>query len=273
MKTIKKFTQPLTSIYERIKRGVRDIRETTISLKFAADKYNDIVSDPYNFLDVNNNIRMHEELIREEDKHLLGKRRQTAIVLTIFGLLFVYFPQIVAFLLFGDAEWWYYLVSGLYFLGSIASIICFVLYIWPLDIPQHISPTYFFETDLKQYLEEGYDEEQANIGVKYSYLKHLGKFLEMLQKANRRKGLWHYRCIICLSVTFLFYFATSAIVIASNKTIEKTETNKQISNMADKKKFDPAKTHDVPPQVIKEGQDVKFVNTTSKPDSTNNNKH
>jgi len=42
--------------------------------------------------------------------------------------------------------------------------------------------------------------------------------------------------------------------------------------MCDKKKFDPSKTHDVPPQVIKEGHEIKFVNTTSKSDSIGSKK-
>lgn len=238
--------------------------ETTHSIKSAVDKYNNTVNDPYNFLDVNNNIRMHEELIQQEDKRLLGKRRQVAILLTILGLLFVYFPQIVAFLLTGNVSWWFFAVAGLYFVGSIAAIICFYLYIWPADIPEYMSPTYFYENDLQQYKDEGYDDEQANIGVKYSYLRHLEKVLALLQKANRRKGFWHYWCMRCLSVTFIFYFATSAIVVVS-KEIKKIniENNKSNSTMDEKKKFDPSKTHDVPPQVIKEGSEIKFGKTTT----------
>lgn len=260
----------LESFRDQVVGEAQEIRDTVNSLRKATEKYQNSVNDPYNFLDVNNNIRMHEELIREEDKRLLGKRRQTAIVLTIFGLLFVYFPKIIAFMFSGNAEWWFYLSSVPYFIGATVAIVSFVLYIWPVDLPQHISPTYFFETDLKQYQDEGYDEEQANIGVKYSYLRHLEKFLLMLQKANRRKGYWHYRCICCLSITFIFYFSTSTIAIVSTAENKVSISNK--SNMCDKKKFDPSKTHDVPPQVIKEGHEIKYVNTTSKSDSIGSKK-
>ena len=255
---------PFETALAQLKATKDSFVETALSLKSAVEKYNKTVNDPYNFLDVNNNIRMHEELIRQEDKRLLGKRRQTAIVLTIFGLLFVYFPQIVAFLLTGNVAWWFYVVAGLYFVGSIAAIVCFYLYIWPADIPEYMSPTYFFEKDLQQYKDEGYDDEEANKGVKYSYLRHLEKVLAILQAANRRKGFWHYWCMCCLSFTFIFYFATSAIVVVS-KEINKNNTviTKSSSTMDEKKKFDPSKTHDVPPQVIKEGTEIKFANTTS----------
>lgn len=242
---------------------------TTQSLKSAVDKYITSNDDPYNFLDINNNIRMHEELIRFEDNRLIGRRRQTAILLTIFGVLFVYFPQIVTFIFQRPIVWWTLLIVSLYFLGIIASVICFILHIWPANIPQQISPSIFFNDDLKKYKDEGYDDEEANIGVKHSYLRNLETSLELLQNANKWKGFWHFWCIICLSITFVFYFASSTIVIVSNKldNIETIEKAKYDMGEEKKKKFDPSKTHDVPPQVIREGKEIKFINT-SKKDST-----
>lgn len=259
----------LKPLFERVKTVNRALSSTTQSLKSAIDKYNTSINDPYNFLDINNNIRMHEELIRFEDNRLIGRRRQTAILLTIFGILFVYFPQIVTFIFQRQNEWWVLSIFSLYFIGIIASVICFILHIWPANIPQQISPSIFFNEDLNNYKDEGLDDEEANIGVKHSYLRNLEKSLELLQNANKWKGFWHFWCIICLSVTFVFYFASSTIVIVSNKIDNREIVNKTKNNMGEekKKKFDPSKTHDVPPQVIREGKEIKFINT-SKKDST-----
>lgn len=259
------------SYFEKLTQSFSSANQTINLLKDAAEKYNAQNNDAYNFLDINNNIRMLEELIKSEDARLIGKRRQSAIVLTAFGLLFVYFPQIITFVIGGHAQWWFYLAFVPYLLLLLAAVVSFILYIWPKDIPQLQSPTHFYTNLLDQYRnEDGLDDEQSNIGVKHSYRKYLDDNLDKLQKVNAWKGQWHYRTIVCMALCFVFYLASSAIVMGVNGADKnKSKTIKIQNKMEEKKKFDPSKTREVPTKVVKEGLEVKFVNKQpTKTDST-----
>ena len=245
----------------RIRRMYRKIMVFVTAVNKAVEKYN--ASGDYNFLDVTNNIKMTEELIKQENTFFLSKRRQMTLVVSVFGILFLYFPQICNYYNNENVHWIYYIISIPYFGLLIASAVCFVFFLWPLEIPQYQSPSIFYKDTLDEYKQDGYDEFEANKGVQYSYLAYLDEFLEKIQTVNVKKGMWHYWTVVMLSITFFFYLLSATYVIftpndnklINNSKIIKIERTK--SMMDDKKKFEPSKTKPVHPKVIREGKTVK----------------
>jgi len=158
--------------------------------------------------------------------------------------------------------WVYYFISIPYFVLLVVSAVCFVFFLWPLEIPQYQSPSIFYNKTLNEYKQDGYDDIEANKGVQYSYLAYLDEFLEKIQNVNVKKGMWHYWTIVSISITFFFYLMSATFVIYTsndnkidNSQIIKTERIKNM--MDDKKKFEPSKTKPVHPKIIREGKTVK----------------
>lgn len=234
----------------------------------AIEKYN--TSGDYNFFDVTNNIKMTEDLIKQENTFFLSKRKQMTIIVSVFGILFLYFPQILNYYNNENINWLYYILSIPYFILLIISAVYFVMFLWPLEIPQYQSPSIFYKDTLNAYKEDGYDDDEANKGVQYSYLAYLDEFLDKIQNINVKKGMWHYRTVLMLSITFFFYFMSASYVIfnsSDNKLTEKSTILKKertMKMMDNNKKFDPSKTKPVHPKVIREGRTVKIPARKSK---------
>ena len=253
--------------FSNIKKKYQTALDFIIAANRAVEKYN--TSSDYNFLDVSNNIRMTEDLIKQENAFFLSKRRQMTLIVSVFGILFLYFPQILNYYNNECIHWVYYVISIPYFVLLVVSAACFVLFLWPLEIPQYQSPSIFYNDTLNEYKQDGYDDVEANKGVQYSYLAYLDEFLEKIQNVNVKKGMWHYWTVVFLSITFFFYLLSATFVIftpndnrTNNTNIIKTERMKNM--MDDKKKFEPSKTKPVHPKVIREGKTVKTAATKSK---------
>lgn len=45
--------------------------------------------------------------------------------------------------------------------------------LWPSKVPQKRNPEFFYADLMKQYSDDGYDVEESNKGVQYSYLGHI----------------------------------------------------------------------------------------------------
>lgn len=245
-------------LFSEIKRKCQSALNFCAAAKRAVEKYD--ASGDYNFLDVTNNIRMTEDLIRQENTFFLSKRRQMMLIVSIFGILFLYFPQILQYYNNENVHWLYYIISIPYFVLLITSAICFVMFLWPLEIPQYQSPAIFYKETLDAYRQDGYDDVEANKGVQYSYLAYLDEFFEKIQNVNVKKGMWHYRTVVVLSITFFFYLLSATFVIftPTDKIESLTIKTERIKNMMDdKKKFEPSKTKPVHPKVIREGKTLK----------------
>ena len=247
------------ALFSGMKKKYQSALDFYAAAKRAVEKYN--ASGDYNFLDVTNNIRMTEDLIKQENTFFLSKRRQMMLIVSIFGILFLYFPQILHYYTNEHVHWLYYAISIPYFVLLIASAICFVLFLWPLEIPQYQSPSVFYKETLDAYRKDGYSDVEANKGVQYSYLAYLDEFLENIQDVNVKKGMWHYWTVVVLSITFFFYLLSATFVIftpTDNQINSLTIKTERIDNMMDdKKKFEPSKTKPVHPKVIREGKTLK----------------
>ena len=138
------------AFFSGMKRKYQSALDFYAAAKRAVEKYD--ASGDYNFLDVTNNIRMTEDLIKQENTFFLSKRRQMMLIVSIFGILFLYFPQILHYYTNENVHWLYYAISIPYFVLLIASAICFVMFLWPLEIPQYQSPSIFYKETLDAYI-------------------------------------------------------------------------------------------------------------------------
>ena len=162
----------------------------------------------YDFTNIENQIDMTESQLEDEINRYRGQSNKTSTLLTIFGILFLFIPQIYLFFTnsFSICKWYIWIVLILYVLCGITSIILFVVFLWPSKVPQKRNPEFFYADLMKQYSDDGYDVEESNKGVQYSYLGHIKQCLIDYRQMNNKKGIihfWTYRCIIVTALCYL----------------------------------------------------------------------
>lgn len=64
------------------------------------------------------------------------------------------------------------------------------MFLWPSKVPQKRNPEFFYADLMKQYSDDGYDVEESNKGVQYSYLGHIKQCLIDYRQMNNKK--WNY---------------------------------------------------------------------------------
>ena len=197
---------------------------------------------------------MTESQLEDEINRYRGQSNKTSTLLTIFGILFLFIPQIYLFFTnsFSICKWYIWIVLILYVLCGITSIILFVVFLWPSKVPQKRNPEFFYADLMKQYSDDGYDVEESNKGVQYSYLGHIKQCLIDYRQMNNKKGIihfWTYRCII---VTALCYLCIVPYVI-SHENKEPLKIIIMSNGQEEKKIMKPENVIQVTPVKVREG--------------------
>ena len=208
----------------------------------------------YDFTNIENQIDMTESQLEDEINRYRGQSNKTSTLLTIFGILFLFIPQIYLFFTnsFSICKWYIWIVLILYVLCGITSIILFVVFLWPSKVPQKRNPEFFYADLMKQYSDDGYDVEESNKGVQYSYLGHIKQCLIDYRQMNNKKGIihfWTYRCII---VTALCYLCIVPYVI-SHENKEPLKIIIMSNGQEEKKIMKPENVIQVTPVKVREG--------------------
>lgn len=208
----------------------------------------------YDFTNIENQIDMTEYQLKDEMEKYRNQGNKTSTLLTVFGILFLFIPQIYLFFTnnYSICKWYIWIILALYFLFGALSIILFVVFLWPSKISQKGSPEFFYNDLMKKYKDDGYDEEQSNIGVQYSYLNHIKLCLLDYKEVNRKKGnfhFWVYRCIIIASLCYLCLIP----YVVSHEKKEPLTVIIMSDDKKEKKIMKPSDSILVAPEKIREG--------------------
>lgn len=212
----------------------------------------------YDFSNVENQIEMTECQLKDEMERYRNQGNKSSTLLTVFGILFLFIPQIFLFFTnnYSICKWYIWMILAVYCLSGLISIILFLAFLWPSKVSQKSIPKVFYEELMQKYIEDDYDDEQANKGVQYSYLNHINQCLIDYKETNRRKGIFHfwvYRCIVIASLCYLFLIP----YIVSHENKEPLKVIIMSDDQKEKKIMKPSNAIPVVPVKTREGFSLK----------------
>lgn len=205
----------------------------------------------YDFSDIDNRIAVTESHLADEINWYHQQNSRKSVLFTVVGMLFFFAPQIYSFFTnqISVCEWYVWALLVAYLICGIASLICVCIYILPSKVSRKKSPKYFYTTLKEDYkAKQGLDDEQAFVGVKYSYLQHIDQCAENNRKLNNKKGDMHFWAYVFIFLTTLSYIFLVPYVLSHKKK----EPLKVIVMTSDiKKEFSPEDTLSVEPDTVR----------------------
>ena len=208
----------------------------------------------YDFNSLENQIDMMEAQLSEEINRYRSQSNKVSVIMAVFGILFFFVPQIYSFTIhsFSICKWYIWSALIIYILSSLTSIILFVVFLWPSQVPQKASPDFFYSNLMKQYLDKEFDTEESNKGVQLSYLGHIKECLLGYRLINNRKGkihFWIYRSVIIALLCYLFIVP----YVISNEKKEPLKIIIMSNDQDQKKTVTPEDVITVTPIKVREG--------------------
>jgi|WetSurMetagenome_2_1015567.scaffolds.fasta_scaffold538444_1 hypothetical protein len=215
----------------------------------------------YDFTNIENLIEMSERQLSDEVERYKSNNSRVSVLLVAFGALFFFIPQICSYL--SSFKLCMYIFFILYVVFALVAFVCFVLFLFPKKVPQKSSIQFFSSVIMDKYQNEGYDDEQSTIAVKYTYLDHLNECSDKYREINRKKGNLYFGIYRSIIVAFFFYICIVPVAI-----LHQNDKPLKVIVMSDdskgKKIFNPKDVIKVHPTMTREGFSKKISDSVKK---------